>query len=43
MPFKSKAQRRYLYANEPEVAKEFEAHTPKGKKLPEKVKSKVKK
>jgi hypothetical protein len=40
MPFKSKAQRSYLYANEPEVAKKFEAMTPKGKKLPEKVSSK---
>lgn len=37
MPFKSKAQRAYLYANEPEVAKEFAAHTPKGAKLPLKV------
>jgi hypothetical protein len=38
MPFKSQAQRAYLYANNPEVAEEFAAHTPKGKKLPEKVK-----
>lgn len=43
MPFKSEAQRRYLYAKEPEVAKEFAAHTPKGKKLPEKVKKGKKK
>ncbi len=40
MPFKSKAQRRYMYAKKPELAKEFEEHTPKGKKLPEKVKHK---
>ena len=40
MPFKSKAQRGYLFANEPEVAKEFAAHTPKGAKLPTKVKKK---
>ncbi len=40
MPFKSKAQRAYLFANNPEVAKEFAAHTPKGKKLPQKVKKK---
>jgi hypothetical protein len=40
MPFKSKAQRGYLYANEPEVAKEFQAATPKGAKLPYKVKKK---
>lgn len=38
MPFKSKSQRAYLFANNPEVAKEFSAHTPKGKKLPKKVK-----
>lgn len=43
MPFKSKAQRRYLYANEPEVAREYEKHTPKkvGERLPEKVKKKA--
>jgi len=42
MPFKSDAQRRYLYANEPSVAKEFASKTPKGKKLPEHVKKKKK-
>lgn len=42
MPFKSKAQRKYLYANEPEVAKEFESKTPKNSKLPNKVKPKPK-
>ena len=26
MPFKSEKQRRYLYANEPAVAKKFAAH-----------------
>jgi hypothetical protein len=40
MPFKSKAQIAYLFANEPQVAKEFAAHTPKGQKLPNKVKKK---
>lgn len=35
MPFKSEAQRRFMYANHPEIAREFEAHTPKGAKLPE--------
>lgn len=34
MPFKSQAQKKYLYANNPKVAKEFQKHTPKGKKLP---------
>ena len=33
-PFKSKKQRAYLWANEPEVAEEFAQHTPKGAKLP---------
>jgi hypothetical protein len=43
MPFKSKAQRRFLYAKKPKLAKEFESKTPKGKKLPEKSKPKRKK
>lgn len=40
--FKSKAQQKYLYAKEPEVAQEFAEHTPKSayKKLPEHVKKK---
>jgi hypothetical protein len=33
-PFKSEAQRRYLYAKHPAVAAEFAAATPKGAKLP---------
>lgn len=37
MPFKSKAQQRYLYAKKPEVAKEFTEKTPNIKKLPQKV------
>jgi len=35
MPFKSKAQRRFLYAKKPKVAKEFAKKTAKGKRLPE--------
>lgn len=42
MPFKSKAQRGYLYAHDPKVAKEFQAATPKGAKLPEHVRAKPK-
>jgi len=42
MPFKSKSQRRFLYAKEPEITKEYESKTPKGKKLPEKKKAKKK-
>lgn len=37
MPFKSEAQRAWMYSHDPEMAKEWEAHTPKGKKLPKKV------
>ena len=42
MPFRSQAQRRALYAKDPKLAREFEAKTPKGKKLPERVKPKSK-
>jgi hypothetical protein len=42
VPMKSKKQRAYLWANEPEVAAEFEKKTPKGKKLPVRVKPKKK-
>jgi hypothetical protein len=37
---KSQAQRKYLWAKKPEVAKEFEKKTAKGAKLPKKVKKK---
>ena len=42
MPFKSEAQRRWMHVNEPEMADRWEEHTPKGKKLPERVKKKKK-
>lgn len=38
MPFKSNAQRKFLFATNPAVAEEFASKTPKGKKLPEHVK-----
>jgi hypothetical protein len=40
MPLKSKAQERYLWATQPDLAKEYEAATSKKAKakLPEKVK-----
>lgn len=38
MPFRSESQRRFLWAKHPDVAREFAAATPKGKKLPEHVK-----
>lgn len=34
MPFASTSQRSYLFANNPKVAREFAAATPKGAKLP---------
>lgn len=40
MPFKSQAQRRYLFARNPKVAAEFAEKTKNIKKLPEKVNSK---
>jgi hypothetical protein len=42
MPFKSKAQARYLYAKLPAVAKKFAAHSGKHpiKRLPARVKKK---
>lgn len=36
MPFQSEAQRRFMYANHPKMAAEWESKTPKGK-LPAKV------
>ena len=38
MPFKSKAQRGWMHANKPAMAKRWEKETPKGKPLPKKVK-----
>lgn len=38
MPFVSQAQRKYMFAKHPAIAKEFAAKTPKGAKLPEHVK-----
>lgn len=38
MPFKSLAQMKFLYANNPKVAKEFAAKTPSITALPKKVK-----
>ena len=38
MPFKSEAQRRYMYAKHPKMAKKWEEHTPKDTDLPEHVK-----
>ena len=43
MPFQSQAQRKWMYANDPAMAKKWEKHTPEGKPLPKKVKKKKKK
>lgn len=40
MPFKSKAQRRYMFSKHPKIAKRWAKHTPKGKRLPNKVRRK---
>lgn len=43
MPFKSEAQRKYLYAKHPEVAKKFAEHSGKqGTALPSKITPPVK-
>ena len=38
MPFKSQAQRKWMFANEPEMAARWAKETPKGKKLLKKLK-----
>lgn len=38
MPFLSKAQRRYMYKNHPDIAARWEKETPKRRRLPEHVK-----
>jgi len=37
MPFKSKAQRKWMHMKHPKMAEEWEEHTPEDKKLPEHV------
>lgn len=39
MPFKSKAQARYMFSQKPELAKEFASATPSIKSLPSRVKA----
>lgn len=38
MPFKSKAQRRWMFANHPRMAERWQADTPKNAPLPERKK-----
>ena len=37
MPFKSQAQKGWMYATHPEMARQWQEETPKGKKLPKNV------
>jgi hypothetical protein len=37
MPFKSKAQARFMFAKHPKIAKEFAAATPSIRKLPDRI------
>jgi hypothetical protein len=41
MPFKSRAQEKWMYATHPEMARQWQKETPKGK-LPERVKKEKK-
>jgi len=41
VPFRSEQQRKWMYANEPEMAARWQKETPKGEKLPKKVKKKA--
>ena len=43
MPFKSEAQRAFMHAVNPKIAKEWEKDMPKNKSLPKKVKQSKKK
>jgi hypothetical protein len=40
MPFKSKLQMKWMYANKPKMAKKWQKHTKSTKKLPKKIKKK---
>jgi len=42
MPFRSQKQREWMYANHPEMAKQWEKDTPRGRKLPVRLRKKKK-
>lgn len=42
MPFKSDAQRKYMFATDPKLAQKFANDTPKGADLPDKIKARTK-
>ena len=41
MPFKSEAQRKWMFAKDPKMARKWAKETPKGKDLPEHVIAKM--
>lgn len=41
MPYKSKAQQRYMHAQHPDIAKRFDKETPNFSKLPERLQGKA--
>lgn len=43
MPFKSKAQMRWMFANHPKMAKKWAKHTKNAKNLPDKKRRKMRK
>lgn len=43
LPFRSKAQRRFLFAQHPRIARRFARHTPQGASLPERKKKRKRK
>lgn len=43
LPFRSKAQRRFLFSKHPRIARRFAKHTPKNSTLPERKKKKKRK
>lgn len=43
MPFKSKAQRRWMYKTYPEMAKRWERESPRPSRLPDRVRPKKRK
>ena len=43
MPLRSESQRRWMWANDPAMARRWEAETPRGAVLPEKVNQSIKK
>jgi hypothetical protein len=41
LPFVSEAQKGWMFENKPRMARRWARHTPKGKKLPERVRHKA--